>query len=333
MKKILILIVLFNVTICSYGQIIRGTVSDDQTKQSIDYAVIYINGTFTGTQTDNSGQFKLDISRNPSMPITISALGYQSVIINNPSPYADLNIFLTPKIFSLDEVEINARESIRTRRIYMRQFKNQFLGQTFNANRCEILNENEIFFYYDLDRDVLTAYSSNPIIVVNNGLGYKVSYFMDQFEYNEQDDTFILTGNIKFDEDFSSEKNNFERRRRSAYQGSRMHFFRSLWNNELSQEWFEVRDSSDQIIECESLVTEIYDRISNENSRYLKYDSYLDIYYHNYSQGSSAVFKKDSVYFDKSGYFDILGISWSGDMSIQRIADQLPYEYTITNDL
>jgi hypothetical protein len=32
---------------------------------------------------------------------------------------------------------------------------------------------------------------------------------------------------------------------------------------------------------------------------------------------------------DQNGYFDPFGISWSGEMSKQRIADQLPYDYKL----
>jgi hypothetical protein len=32
---------------------------------------------------------------------------------------------------------------------------------------------------------------------------------------------------------------------------------------------------------------------------------------------------------DQNGYFDPLGISWEGEMARQRIADWLPYEYSI----
>jgi hypothetical protein len=37
---------------------------------------------------------------------------------------------------------------------------------------------------------------------------------------------------------------------------------------------------------------------------------------------------QDSVYFNKSGNFDGHGVMWDGEMAIQRIADQLPYEYS-----
>ena len=38
---------------------------------------------------------------------------------------------------------------------------------------------------------------------------------------------------------------------------------------------------------------------------------------------------QDSVCFDKQGYFDPLGISWTGEMARQRIADLLPYDYSM----
>jgi len=44
-------------------------------------------------------------------------------------------------------------------------------------------------------------------------------------------------------------------------------------------------------------------------------------------KASKLDLKLDSVYFQKNGYFDPLQISFSGDMSKQRIGDLLPYEY------
>ena len=44
---------------------------------------------------------------------------------------------------------------------------------------------------------------------------------------------------------------------------------------------------------------------------------------------SFVIFLKENVYFDPNGYFDPSGISWEGEMSRQRIADLLPYEYSV----
>jgi hypothetical protein len=39
--------------------------------------------------------------------------------------------------------------------------------------------------------------------------------------------------------------------------------------------------------------------------------------------------KTESVYFEKDGYYDPLGMDFSGEMSKQRIVDLLPFEYSI----
>lgn len=45
---------------------------------------------------------------------------------------------------------------------------------------------------------------------------------------------------------------------------------------------------------------------------------------------SSRIYlKRKFVYFDKNGYFDPSGIMWSGELARQRIADWLPYEYSV----
>jgi len=328
-KSIIIIIVLNFVTFYMYGQVVSGTVINEQTKDKIEYAVVYIDGTFTGVYTDSLGHFGIDISRNINMPITIRALGFQTMIIDKPDSKTCYDIYLTPKIYTLDEVTINYRDSNRARTRNMRQFKQQFLGQTQNANFCEILNEEDIYFFYDSDNRILNAYSVKPITILNKGLGYKLSYFLDKFEFHEKDNTLIITGNIKFEEDMSkdSDNNRYKSRRISTYEGSRLHFFRSLWNNELTSAGFEIYNKLDQKLSYDSLVIQVCDSIQHNNTKYLKYNSYLNIFHSDYKWGSFAVLKEDSVYFEENGYYDILDISWSGEMSKQRISDQLPYDY------
>jgi hypothetical protein len=37
----------------------------------------------------------------------------------------------------------------------------------------------------------------------------------------------------------------------------------------------------------------------------------------------------DSVYFEKDGFYDPIGVEFSGEMSKQRIGDLLPFEYLL----
>jgi len=72
MTKQIIFLLIFS-CLCSTvnSQIIRGTVLDEKTKGPVDYALVYFNGTFLATYTDQKGFFELDISDFNSMPLTV----------------------------------------------------------------------------------------------------------------------------------------------------------------------------------------------------------------------------------------------------------------------
>jgi len=327
MRKFILLFLFINFNIVAYNQVIKGTILDKNNKSIINFASVYFNGTFVGTNSDQNGHFELDISKNISMPLTISALGYYSVTLTDFPTDKALLIYLTPKVFELKEVVINAKSHARERRANLILFKNEFLGTTGNALYCEITNENDIIFDYDSDNDTLKAFSSKPLLIDNKALGYKITYYLDKFEYYKKSTSFFFKGNIIFTEDLTTEaaqKQLFERRRKYAYLGSRMHFFRALWENDLNSAGFTVKNSANETLKYNKIVIQ-----KDSRTKYLKYPGTLGISYYTKLATSYIIFLKELVYFDKNGYFDPSGISWEGDMARKRIADQLPYEYTI----
>jgi hypothetical protein len=329
MRKIILLFLLISFTQLGYSQIIKGRILDQYTDSTINFASVYFNGTFVGTSTNKNGSFDLDVSKYRSMPLTISALGYYSVSITNFSGDNVLSIYLTPKVFELNEVVVSAKGYAQARRENIRLFKQQFLGKTFNALKCEITNINDIILIYDSTYQTLKAFSSKPILIDNNALGYKITYYLDKFEYNETNQSLIQIGNYIFMENLTTDKKQNERiekRRRSTYLGSRMHFFRALWEKELNSNGFEILNSQG--------TPAMYLVMPRDSiTKYIKYRGDLVLNYFQKSNGSVISFTKDIVYFDKQGYFDPLGISWTGEMARQRIADLLPYEYSIKKTL
>ncbi len=329
MKKLVLLILLVNHFLVAYNQILKGTILDKDTEDKIVYAAIYFNGTFVGTYSDQNGNFQLDVSKNTTMPLSISAIGYNSVTINSFSSNNPLIVYLTPKVYNLSEVVINAKSLDRERRSNLVLFKNIFLGTTSNAHWCEIINENDITFNYKSDKDTLRAFASKPLQIENRALGYKITYFLDKFEYDRKNRTFFFKGNIVFNEDMTTEelqKQSYERHRRNAYLGSRMHFFRELWANNLKATGFVVQNPSEENLNYEKIVFE-----ENDHKKYLSYREYLIITYYSKVVKSYIVFLKDRVFFDGTGYFDASGISWEGQMVDRRIGDLLPYEYVLKN--
>ncbi|HAQ19816.1 MAG TPA: hypothetical protein DCR40_11365 [Prolixibacteraceae bacterium] len=327
MRKTLLIFLFIGLSLMAYNQVIKGTVYDQITHEAIFSATVYFNGTTVGTLTDENGNFKLDVTKNAPMPLTVSMLGYNSTTLNSNtySTGHPLIIHLTPKIYELNEFVVKAKPLARDRKLNLFLFKNEFLGTSANAQNCDILNEDDITFNYESDRDTLKAFASKPIQIINRKLGYKITYYLDKFEYYKRTKSFVYKGNLIFNEDLAinnPEQPVIERRRKNAYRGSRMHFFRSLWINDLKSTGFVVFNSTNDFVDYQNMVIE-----DDRHRKFLEYQKYLGVCYYSKMPTSDILFLKTIVFFDKNGYFDESGLSWDGKMASQRIGDQLPYDY------
>ena len=328
MKRIVLFLLLINFFQTGHTQIVKGTIFDKSDSSKISIASIYFNGTSVGTNSDQNGHFELDITKFASLPLTISALGYNSVTLTDFSKEKPIEVYLTPKTFELNEVFVVAKSTVKERKANLKLFRDQFLGSSYNGQNCVIMNEGDITFKNGISHDTLKAFASKPILIVNNALGYKITYYLDKFEYYRKSKSFLYQGSAIFKEDLTSEITNkfFEKRRKNAYLGSRSHFFASLWANKLKSNGFTIRNSKDQILNFEDIVIE-----RSGFKKYLSYKGNLGIYYFPKSSNSTIELLRtiDPVFFDSSGYFDGSGVKIIGQMAQQRIGDLLPYDYRL----
>ena len=325
MKKLFLFILFAFLFLSSRSQVITGTVFDNASKQVIGYASLYFTGTFIGTTTDKDGNFELDVTKNKNMPLTVSAIGYYSTNITDFLSDKPVKIYLEPKIYELGEVTVKSKSLANRRKANLLTFREVFLGSTENARNCYITNENDITFNYNSDNDTLRAFASKPLEIDNRSLGYKILYYLNKFMYDRNNRVFIIRGDMIFKEDLSigsKNKEAFERRRKNAYLGSRIHFFRTLWQNQLNSSSFIVKNSSDQKLKYDDIV------ITSGNKKYLRYFEPLKIGYHSKETTGRLVFLSTLVYFDATGYYDQFAVQWEGTMAERRIADGLPYEYS-----
>jgi hypothetical protein len=329
MKKFILILLLANLCIVAYNQVIKGTVLEDKTNSPI-IATIYFNGTFAGAMSDSNGNFELDISKNASMPLTISSVGYYSVTLQDFLTQKPLIIFMTPKVYEVKEIVIASKSLAKRRIANMNLFKKVFLGSTKNARNCKMLNESDITFNYANDRDTLKAFASKPILIDNKSLGYNMTYYLDRFEYCKKDGSMFFAGSLIFNKDLAIDKSSrklYEERRKEAYFGSRMHFIRALWEDDLEPSGFLIKNSDNEDLKYTDIVEDGLTDSLNNRTKFLKYSKTLYIYY--YTQLTKMSFLKAKIYFDKDGYFDQTGqgISWEGDMMNRRVGDMLPYTY------
>ena len=332
--------------ISAFAQIITGFVSDEKTKRKLSNAIIYFDGTFSGTSTDKNGHFIFDISKYPSMPVIISSGGYFSVRINVVTPEKPVQINLQPKISESMKTEGKSEEDKKVKTENLKLFKKTFLGTTYNALFCEIINEDNILVIAD-ESDTLKAFASDPILIHNKALGYKASYYLDEFILNTKDETFYFSGNILFNEDLAEKDVNnqkYVKKREDAYLKSRTYFFRSLRENKLESAGFVVKNALNEDLGYDKIVIQ-----KDDTGKYLKHFENLNNPEQKGFPSTYIIFRekeavydswgrldiscitefslRNDVYFDKNGYFDSSEITFRGKLAKQRIADMLPLEY------
>jgi hypothetical protein len=324
--KLLLILLLGGLAIHAPAQLIRGTVIDSQTDGVVSFASVYFSGTTVGTVADENGEFELDISWHPSMPLTVSAVGYSSVTLDEFSPDEPLTVFLSPKVYEIPTIDISGASLERERRVNLKIFRDEFMGRGIYSNGCEILNEEDITFNYGSDTVTLKAIAFKPLQVQNKALGYIITFHLESFEYCRETGNALYTGKFIFTDDNSGIFRNIkEARRKNAYLGSAMHFFRSLWDNDLSSQGFRVRDQQGNNLSYEDVV------VIEEGQKYLEHSGDLFINY-SANPGSEYFIRtispvrllKSRVFFDENGYFDPVAIMLTGEMGKQRVADMLP---------
>lgn len=328
MKRLgLLLLLALNSGLAS-GQVIRGRVVDKDSQKPVDFASIYIEGTFVGTTPSAKGDFELDVTEYLGRPLYISAVGYQTTSLNTQKKLDFHTVNLQKTVYELEEVVLESASLVKKRDKYLKIFRKEFLGTSVNAKNCFILNEEAISFNYKTDRDTLKAFSREPLIILNHSLGYRITYFLDKFTYDRAQKTTTFTGNISFNLDLASRnlnKSDLEKNRRKTYLGSSKHFFTSLWEGKLRAEGFYVQ----KVRTADALSEEDFVFQDSRGKKYFLYNEDLEISYDHHL--STVHFLKRMAFFDRDGFFEPEAILWYGYMSFARIADWLPYEYSPGN--
>jgi hypothetical protein len=309
----------FSSCIC-FSQTLHGFILDNNTKKAIPYANVYFNGTYTGTSANESGEFFLNLKENNPRPITATSVGYFSMTLYDYPIDSTIFIILEPKVYDIAAVIIRPDTMQRSKKEKM--FREEFLGKDYNATRCRIVNMKDIILIYNSTNKSLVAYCDKPILIENNALKYKISYFLDQFISSE--DSAFISGTYYFSEIPYTHEKSIAERRKNAYIGSRMHFIRSLWENRLDEEGFKMRILDSCKIGYAGIISD-----STAQEKFLSQKNNVIVLYPKKLERSLIVFNKKKVVIDKSGYFDPRGLTWSGFMASQRMADLLPFEYIV----
>lgn len=230
---------------------VAGVVTDSATGVPVANLSVFIPFTTTGTTTNNKGEYLLDrlppgdyslmfrhVSyQNQSIPITIKA-GIKLV----------LNLPVTENTYVIDEVVKVGK--IPDWRWGYNIFKEYFLGDPLEA-KCVLKNPRDLKFYYE--GNVLSAYAREPLEIVNQELGYRITYFLDYFKFAETNQPgrfsarggyYAFSGSAYYEELSTLvplRAINWRFNREAAFKGSLRHFLSSLHQGKLAENHYAVR--------------------------------------------------------------------------------------------
>lgn len=265
MKK-LFLLLFFAASILSEAQVsLYGKVLDTDGKP-LKYAAVYLNNTTIGTTTDSHGAFLLSDVEHGYYTLVVSFMGYETstYAVNTLDLPNEIVFKMSPRPTQLDEIVIKQKNRWSSKRAYfLRQFKENFIGTSFNAQKCKILNKDVIRFTYNEKEDILEAYVVSPIIVENNALGYKITYDLIHWKLEKMGVTYL--GYTRFEELKGKPRKEriWKLDRQLAYNGSLRHFLNAAINND-TLSGFKVeevklipnpdRPSDEEIAKAENLI-------------------------------------------------------------------------------
>lgn len=232
-KTVLLFLFLFPFSF-SMAQMIQGTVVNDA-EQKISNVSIYIDGTKIGTTSKEDGSFSLNLPSKNIGNIIFQKEDYEtfatpvSEVLNKK-----LKVVLL-KTNTIEEVIIIpfTEEAYKN---YINYFLNTFIGN--DKENVKIKNQRSLKFAFDKKNKTLKVKAPKTLIIENKNLGYEIEYNLMSFSADFNSNMVNYTGTSFFRETKNSDK--VKLNRMNAYDGSMLHFFRSIYNNTISQDKFIV---------------------------------------------------------------------------------------------
>ena len=346
----------------SGSYVVSGKVIDAESRLPLMGASVFAQNTTLGTVTNAEGAFRL-LLPGGGYTIAVTFTGYETenVRVNYSFMQNDsLVIEMRPQVQSMEEVSIAFTNEVRNGwEKYGAFFTDNFIGKSSFAKHCVIKNPEALKFYFSKRKNQLKVITAEPLIVENFALGYTIQFAIDSFtnDYNTNTSLFIIHPLFTEMEGTDEQVKEWEINRMIAYKGSLLHFMRSLYDQRLQPEGFELqfivknngteypiplqnvygalnfrKDDSSGVVEFRpnqrDMALIFYK--GKPEAAYLANDSTIKKDF----QLSTLTFPNgEYVNVERNGYFyDQQGIITNGYLAYKKIGDMLPYDYLLEKE-
>ncbi|MBL4641956.1 MAG: carboxypeptidase-like regulatory domain-containing protein [Flavobacteriaceae bacterium] len=239
MKKGLLTFLVTILSLSTFSQTyIEGKVTTNS-NENLEGASVYLNNTTIGTTTNNKGEFRLKVSKG-NYDLVVSFIGYSTsrLKINTNFKIGFLRLKLAPDLHILSEVVLKKTNYNADWKYNLSRFKSLFLGRSKLAKECIILNPKTLHFEYNSKTGELIAEAKEPLKIKHKDLGYLITYDLIKFSIKNQ--RLFFSGYARYRNLKERVKKKWKRNRLEAYNGSQVHFLKSLLKKNLTQDGFVI---------------------------------------------------------------------------------------------
>jgi hypothetical protein len=283
------------VSFAQTGQV-KGRVIDAKTFKPLQFATVYLNQTTIGTITDDQGDFTMQNIPAGPYEVVVSYVGYQPyqsrVNVNDSIPVT-MSIKMVVSTTNLEEVLVKSKKDTEWNN-QLDKFKRQFFGVSPYTSECKILNPWVLDFSESKD-DILSAKAAAPLEIENLGLGYTLTCTLKEFVAGPN--LYKIAGTYRFVEAQTYDTvlaALWHSRREEVYHGSSRHLFKSIIDNRVVEEGFDLYtdiSNNPEVVRNGSFLTninvslkplspnELVEGVSTNGQHVIKLPSRMEVHY------------------------------------------------------
>ncbi len=325
---------------------IEGKVTDAKTNEPLMFVSVYLSGTMIGVTTNIHGEYKILKILAGKYSLIVSMIGYKEVVQNidvTDNSTEKHDFYLEPRPIEMNSIQVTEEHPAEWKD-RLEIFRKYFLGRTDLSYECTIENQNEIILTQN-ESGATESTCYNPLIIINNALGYKIECLLTRFSCNDEIGKADIVYYPKFVEmkpKNEDELKMWKENRKKEYLGSLRRYLKSLINLTTDENDYTfyfsfnpyTRATSYRFIDPKNLVN--YQR--DKNTYELTFPStrasmYLYVNIRRTGEESWITLSKGNAIIDEEGIpIDPLMIQVTGDFAKKGIANLLPKFWELTED-